>query len=185
MPAGPGVLAVETDQRGQAVGRKQDADARRRLRRPPWNKPAARDLEHSVACRAEQVSAGIGDQAACGKFQAVEVDHGGRRVRITTRGLFDLEHRALVQKESACSAEQVAIGVHDQAPHRSNDIDGETGQRGRRAGVTCGGLDDLEHQVAACPEKIAVGVGDQARGAEIFGEADQRAGRAGVAGRKS
>jgi hypothetical protein len=68
----------------------------------------------------------------------------------------------------------------------------EADQRGGRAGVSAGSLYNLEHRAEAVraakfrrAEKVAVGIGDQTalRQIVVRVEADQRGGRAGVAGR--
>jgi len=143
-----------------------------------------------AAGRAEQVAIGVGDEARnrSGAVGAAQVDQCGGRARVTRASLFNLKHSA--EKEGAaefCHAEQVAVGIGDQAGHRFYAVGAvEADQRGRRAGVTGRSLGDLEHRADAdrpaliCrPEQVAIGVGDQAgqwTGAVGAVEADQRGG---------
>src|SRR6185437_15398815 len=83
------------------------------------------DLKHcAVAARAarrgctEQVARGVGDQAAGWKraVRSVKADQRGRCAGVSTGGLGDLEHRAVVVRAAVYGcAEQVACGVGDQA----------------------------------------------------------------------
>ena len=74
-----------------------------------------------LRCRAEQVAVGVGDQAALrvSAVGAVEADQRGGRAGVAGGGLDDLEHRAAVVRPAVrCRAEQVAVGVGDQAAVR-------------------------------------------------------------------
>jgi hypothetical protein len=160
------------------------------------------DLEHrAVLVRpapnrcAEQVAVGVGDQGALRikTVGAVEVDQGGGGAGVAVGGLGDFEYRADVVRPAECRcAEQVAVGISDQAAERIVTVGVvEADQGGGGAGVAVGGLDNLEYRAVAVgpaygcrAEQVAVGVGDQA--AERTGtvgvvEADQGGGAAGIA----
>jgi hypothetical protein len=64
---------------------------------------------------------GVGDQAAerLATVCAVEKDQGCGGAGVAVRGLGDLEHRAVVVRPArGCRAEQVAVGVGNQAAGR-------------------------------------------------------------------
>src|SRR5262249_58991677 len=125
---------------------------------------------------------------------------GGAGVAVGCLG--DFEPRAVaVRPADYCRAEQVAVGVGDQAAVRIATIDSvdvEADQGGRSAGVAGSGLDDLENRTSVVvtnvvcrttlgcrAEQVALGISNQT--AERLGtvgsvEADQGGGGAGVAG---
>ena len=157
------------------------------------------DLEHRAAairpayvCSAEQVAMRISDQAGCRTSAIVcraEASQNCGCAGIAAGDLGEFEHRAdgeasLVNcKSPSRRAEQVAIGVKDQATARTRSIgaigQGAEADEGRGgAGIAVIGLLDLKHRpaetnkiardAAMCPaaggraEQVAFGIGDQA-----------------------
>ena len=73
-------------------------------------------------CRAKQVAAGVGDQAAVRRIACgvAEVDQGVGGAGVACGGLRDLERRAIIPAPAPlCRAEQVSVGIDDQAAERS------------------------------------------------------------------
>ena len=129
--------------------------------------------EPAALGRAKQVPSGVGDQAGIGATsgRAVETGQHGWRAGVAGTGTDDLEDRAVaVCPAGLCGAEQVAGGVGEQAALEAvTRAAVETGQIGRRGGVTCGCIGDLEHgadgvrsTVGRGAQQIAGGIEDQA-----------------------
>ena len=151
----------------------------------------------ALMCGAEQVAVGVGDQTGqrLGPVGAVEADQGGGAAGVAVGGLGDLIHRAIaISPALRCGAEQVAVGIGDQAGKREGTLGAdavEADQGGGAAGVAVGGLGNLEHRAAAVrpayvcrAEQVAVGIGDQAavRYCTVGAvEVEQGSGGAGVA----
>ena len=135
---------------------------------------------------AEQVAVGVHDQAPHRRKsigQVSEAGQGDGGAGVTRGSLHDLKYGAAIYRAAAfCRPEQVAAGIGDQAPDRHIDL--EVHQCGGRAGVSGWRLRDFEHRAAAVraaklgrAEKVAVGIGDQARDGRVAVgaiEADQR-----------
>jgi hypothetical protein len=141
--------------------------------------PRRNDLEYCAVerpvavCGAEQVAVGIASRSPYGKVAVIEVDQGDEGAGVGVgAGVHNLEHRTvIVRPAKSCRAEQVPLGVKDQAAVRVGTVfavEAEQGDGG--AGVGVASLHDLEHRAltrpaAICrPEQVAGGVGDQAGG---------------------
>ena len=99
----------------------------------------------------------------------------GRGSTSVAGGVFMISNTVPSMRPAAallCRAEQIAVGIGDQAAKGKSApavVAGEADKRGGRAGVAGRSFGDLEHSADAdraahlgCPEKIALGVGDQA-----------------------
>src|SRR5262245_25402063 len=85
--------------------------------------------------RAEQVAVSVGDQTS-DRFSTVwtvEVDQSGGGAGVAVRGLGNLEHGAVaVGSAQGCRAEQVAVGISDQAAERKATVGAVKADQGRK-----------------------------------------------------
>ena len=119
--------------------------------------------------RAEQVTVGIGNQAGKGLGPVADVEAEKGRGSVSTAIVDELEHRANeICSAGECGAEQVTVGIGEQAGIGSRPVAEVEAEKGRES-VSAAMVDELEHRaIAICSalrsraEQVTVGIGNQA-----------------------